>query len=540
MQEKSKSYFSRLLQTVDSLYKNGKTILPKREFIFSALELTPLKEVKCVIIGQDPYPNKIDATGLAFSTNGRIPRSLQNIFTELVNDIGCIYPHCGSLVRWAKEGVLLLNTLLTTEEGKSLAHANIGWEIFTDALISAICKENQNTVFILWGAYARAKLQVINTKTNLVIISSHPSPRSANSGFFGSRPFSKANSYLKQFNKEINWDLERKVENMEVNFQKAVDMSKTGVRIVITGELAIVYSAKGELEYKAREIGDYVLLESDKLTSLKILKSLVHYVQLAEEEVTATSIEESLVDEVVMKVDSVHEPVSSVYEFGVTEDGNLCIVVDAYKLITEFNVREFYGYFNGILEKTEVRKLLCYITATTVLKYNSMNVLEIIPQDKLYLTKLDVQALKIEKIIIDLESMNYLTSAPVTQIRPKADTVNKIVADYRIDEIGVCMYAVRTDTSVSDEEDRISVVETQESISVLVQDSHGDVLGTSITIESMSSVIDVVTSVDERVAEMAVEALVYDALSDAGWNAFELEQSASDITKFVKEYVGYF
>ena len=188
---------------------SGKDIYPAENNIFRALNLTPFKNVKVVILGQDPYHGENEANGLAFSINNgvRITPSLRNIFKELKNDLGIIR-NSTDLTEIAKQGVLFLNTILTVEKDRPLSHQNLGWEKVTDFIIKYISDNKEGVVFILWGNNARSKKTLINQKRNLVIESNHPSPLSASRGFFGSKPFSKTNTYLKEKNQSIiDWSL---------------------------------------------------------------------------------------------------------------------------------------------------------------------------------------------------------------------------------------------------------------------------------------------------------------------------------------------
>lgn len=180
-------------------YKNRKIIFPDKNDYFRALQLTPLEEVRVVILGQDPYHGAGQAHGLCFSVPAevRLPPSLQNIFKELATDIGVEKPSSGDLSRWAQQGVLLLNSVLTVEEGKAGSHQKMGWEEFTDKIISVVNSKCERVVFILWGSYAQKKAEFIDTSKHLVLKSVHPSPLSSHRGFFGSKPFSKANQWLK-------------------------------------------------------------------------------------------------------------------------------------------------------------------------------------------------------------------------------------------------------------------------------------------------------------------------------------------------------
>ena len=202
-------YFVKLKQHIDKEYKS-KTIFPKQENIFRAFNLISPQKIKVVIIGQDPYHGIDQANGLAFSVSKecKIPPSLNNIFKELADDIGCAMPVNGELDKWSKEGVFLINSVLTVELSKANSHKNIGWEIFTDSVIKKLSTEFENIVFILWGNPSQKKEILIDNNKHLIIKSSHPSPLSSYRGFFGSKPFSKANEYLKtNAKKEINWCL---------------------------------------------------------------------------------------------------------------------------------------------------------------------------------------------------------------------------------------------------------------------------------------------------------------------------------------------
>ncbi|MGB1863976.1 MAG: uracil-DNA glycosylase [Candidatus Puniceispirillum sp.] len=188
----------------------GITIFPPQESIFTAFDLTPFDAVKVVIIGQDPYHGAGQAHGLSFSVpqGVKTPPSLRNIFKELTSDIGCPAPLHGNLESWARQGVLLLNNCLTVEEGKAGSHQGKGWEAFTDAAIHQLAKTHEHLVFILWGRKAAEKGSAIDASRHLLIQSAHPSPLSAYNGFFGSRPFSRTNSYLEAHGKTaINWNI---------------------------------------------------------------------------------------------------------------------------------------------------------------------------------------------------------------------------------------------------------------------------------------------------------------------------------------------
>lgn len=205
--EFEKPYFKELAQFVKNEYAD-KTIYPAPANIFHAFKLCPFENVKVVILGQDPYHGKGQANGLSFSVGDGIavPPSLQNIYKEIHNDVGAEIPHSGNLDHWAKQGVLLLNATLTVEAGKAGSHQKKGWEIFTDAVIKVLSSEKEHLVFILWGRYAQEKGAVIDEKKHLVLRAAHPSPFSAYSGFFGSKPFSKSNAYLEVKGKAaIRW-----------------------------------------------------------------------------------------------------------------------------------------------------------------------------------------------------------------------------------------------------------------------------------------------------------------------------------------------
>lgn len=195
--EYQKEYFINILKTLQIEYRK-KDVFPKKSDVFRAMRLTDYDNIKIVILGQDPYHGVGEAEGLSFSVQDgvRKPPSLRNIFKELKNDLGFDEPESGSLVKWAKEGVLLLNSLLTVEKDKPLSHKSLGWERFTDEVIKKINEKNTPVVFIFWGSYARSKKVYITNPIHYVIESTHPSPFSANYGFFGSKPFSKANNYL--------------------------------------------------------------------------------------------------------------------------------------------------------------------------------------------------------------------------------------------------------------------------------------------------------------------------------------------------------
>lgn len=190
--------------------KKGKCIYPPPGEWFAALDLTPFESVRVVIVGQDPYHGPGQAHGLCFSVREGVafPPSLQNILQELRDDVGATVPPCGDLGKWARQGVLLLNAVLTVEQSRAASHQGKGWEEFTDRIIHLLNDERENVVFVLWGAYAQKKGAFIDRRRHLVIESPHPSPLSAYRGFFGSKPFSKINEYLKsQGLAPIDWQL---------------------------------------------------------------------------------------------------------------------------------------------------------------------------------------------------------------------------------------------------------------------------------------------------------------------------------------------
>jgi len=204
-------YMKQLKDFLANELDHKKTILPKPSLWFNALNTTRLEDVKVVILGQDPYPTIGHAHGLCFSVLPEVkplPKSLLNINKELLDDLGIDNNHNGYLQSWAEQGVLLLNAVLTVEEGKANAHQGKGWEQFTDKVIEVVNEKCEHVVFILWGSYAQKKGASIDTSRHLVIKSPHPSPLSAYRGFFGSKPFSRTNAYLEAHGKTpINWQL---------------------------------------------------------------------------------------------------------------------------------------------------------------------------------------------------------------------------------------------------------------------------------------------------------------------------------------------
>lgn len=205
-----KPYYAELYQTIKQEY-NTREVFPSPDDIFNAFELTPLSKVKVVILGQDPYHNVGQAHGLCFSVKPEveIPPSLVNIYRELHDDLGCYIPNNGYLVKWAKQGVLLLNTVLTVQAHRANSHRGIGWEEFTDAAIRAVNEEDRPIVFILWGRPAQMKAGMLNNPKHLILKAPHPSPLSADRGFFGSRPFSQTNAFLEAHGVEpVDWQIE--------------------------------------------------------------------------------------------------------------------------------------------------------------------------------------------------------------------------------------------------------------------------------------------------------------------------------------------
>jgi uracil-DNA glycosylase len=198
-EEFEKDYFKRLSETVRKAYLSD-SVFPPPKLVFNAFEHCTFDAVKVVILGQDPYHNPRQAHGLSFSVpNGvKPPPSLQNIYKEIATDIGTDIPQSGNLERWAEQGVLLLNATLTVEQNKPGSHQELGWEIFTDAVIKKISEEKEHVVFLLWGKYAQDKGKSIDTHKHLVLTAAHPSPFSAHNGFFGCKHFSKTNAYLSE------------------------------------------------------------------------------------------------------------------------------------------------------------------------------------------------------------------------------------------------------------------------------------------------------------------------------------------------------
>ena len=208
--EFKKPYYKKLYETVKHEYET-REIFPATDDIFNAFAFTPLEKVKVVILGQDPYHNVGQAHGLCFSVKPDvgIPPSLVNIYKELHDDLGCEIPNNGYLVKWAEQGVLMLNTVLTVRAHMANSHKGKGWEKFTDAAITALNKQDRPIVFILWGRPAQMKEKTLNNPNHLILKAPHPSPLSAFNGFFGSKPFSQTNKFLEQHGETpIDWQIE--------------------------------------------------------------------------------------------------------------------------------------------------------------------------------------------------------------------------------------------------------------------------------------------------------------------------------------------
>jgi uracil-DNA glycosylase len=207
--EFAKPYWAELQQFVVA-ERQRNVVYPSHDEVFAALHLTPYTEVKAVILGQDPYHGPNQAHGLCFSVRHGVamPPSLQNIFKELEQDLGCTPPNHGNLEHWAKQGVLLLNATLTVQGGRAASHQGKGWETFTDEVLKAVSAKEERVVFILWGASARRKKMLIDTSRHTIVESPHPSPLSASNGFFGSRPFSRTNAALVEAGRDpIDWQV---------------------------------------------------------------------------------------------------------------------------------------------------------------------------------------------------------------------------------------------------------------------------------------------------------------------------------------------
>jgi uracil-DNA glycosylase len=210
--ELEKAYFKKLKAFLHTEYEQA-IVYPPKEEVLNALTYTSYANTKVVILGQDPYHGPNQAQGLSFSVKRteKIPPSLKNIYKELHTDLGCEIPEHGSLLSWAKQGVLLLNTVLSVRQGEPASHKGQGWEFFTNAVIKALNERNEPVIFVLWGKHAQAKKELITSRKHFIIESAHPSPFSANRGFFGSRPFSKVNQLLRSNGMElISWSLANK------------------------------------------------------------------------------------------------------------------------------------------------------------------------------------------------------------------------------------------------------------------------------------------------------------------------------------------
>ncbi len=209
--EREKEYFQNVLTFVEQQRNSGKTVYPPQDQVFSAFDMTPFESVRVVILGQDPYHGANQAHGLAFSVlpGVKIPPSLRNMYKELAQDIkGFEAPSHGFLESWASQGVLMLNTVLTVEEAKAHSHAKCGWESFTDAIIAELNQRSEPIIFLLWGAHAQKKGQVIDAKKHHVLVAPHPSPLSVRRGFFGCQHFSTTNKLLSSIDQQpIDWRL---------------------------------------------------------------------------------------------------------------------------------------------------------------------------------------------------------------------------------------------------------------------------------------------------------------------------------------------
>jgi uracil-DNA glycosylase len=207
--ESNKDYFSELVKLVDS-ERQSHIIYPKEEDVFNAFRFCSFRDTKVVLIGQDPYHGEGQAHGLSFSVQAgvKFPPSLQNIFKELAADMNHPLPTCGDLSPWARQGIMLLNSILSVRQANPASHKNVGWNLFTDSAIEYLSHYKKNLVFILWGAFAQTKRSLIDASKHHIIASAHPSPFSAYQGFFGSQPFSHTNAYLQQNGiMEVDWRL---------------------------------------------------------------------------------------------------------------------------------------------------------------------------------------------------------------------------------------------------------------------------------------------------------------------------------------------
>ncbi len=209
-QEEKKEYYQKLMQFLDEEYAH-KTIYPPREDLFTCFEACSYQDVKVVMLGQDPYHRPQQAHGLCFSVRKgvKLPPSLKNMYKELKSDLDIDMPSHGYLIDWAKQGVFMMNAVLSVEEGKAGSHQKKGWEIFTDKVMEALNAHEEGIVFLLWGNWAQKKASFITNPKHKILMSAHPSPLSAYHGFFGSKPFSKTNEYLKEMGRTpINWKIE--------------------------------------------------------------------------------------------------------------------------------------------------------------------------------------------------------------------------------------------------------------------------------------------------------------------------------------------
>ncbi|MCR0147741.1 uracil-DNA glycosylase [[Clostridium] innocuum] len=208
-QEEQKEYYRKLMQFLDEEYAH-RTIYPPREDLFTCFTSCPFEAVKVVILGQDPYHQPDQAHGLCFSVRKgvQIPRSLKSIYKELKSDMNIDAPSHGCLTDWTKQGVFLMNTVMSVREGQAASHKKKGWETFTDTVISALNEQEKGIVFVLWGSHAQKKAELITGRQHRILMSAHPSPLSASRGFFGSRPFSTVNRYLEEMGRTpIDWRL---------------------------------------------------------------------------------------------------------------------------------------------------------------------------------------------------------------------------------------------------------------------------------------------------------------------------------------------
>lgn len=209
-EEQQKAYYKKMMLFLDKEYQT-KTIYPPRRQLFTCFEVCPYESVRVVILGQDPYHEERQAHGLCFSVQKgiKLPPSLKNIYKELKTDMGIEMPTHGYLLDWAKQGIFMMNAIMSVEEHVARSHEKIGWEIFSDQVIRKINEKEEGVVFILWGNWAQSKAKLITSPQHKIIMSAHPSPLSAYHGFFGSHPFSKTNAYLKEMGKPaIKWEIE--------------------------------------------------------------------------------------------------------------------------------------------------------------------------------------------------------------------------------------------------------------------------------------------------------------------------------------------